>query len=105
MRIRRGLTIRNMCSVEKCRTYGARLLFARNPALPGWAEVWSRPYGPLECRTPNRTRKGLTDAKSLTLDRSDFLSSLRDGFRKGPQHVVLTQTLKARLIFSLLNDP
>jgi hypothetical protein len=47
MRKGRGLTIRNTCLVEKCRTYGARLLFARNPALPGWAEVWCRPSGPV----------------------------------------------------------
>src|SRR5450432_4183236 len=66
MRKGRGLTIRNMYSVEKCRTYGARLLFAPNPALPGWAEVWSRPYGPPGCRTPNRTRKDLPEAKNLT---------------------------------------
>jgi hypothetical protein len=44
--------IRTMSGVEKCRTYGARFLFARYPALPGWAEVWSRPYGPRKCLTP-----------------------------------------------------
>jgi hypothetical protein len=48
-----------------------------NPALPGWAEVWCRPSGPLICSEANQQLRIDGCAKSH-LDRSDFLPSLRD---------------------------